>query len=218
MDYEAARHNMIESQIRTNKVTNRALLDVLASVPRERFVPPERAFAAYVDEDIPVAPGRYLMEPMVFARLVQLAEPKPTDRALLVGSGTGYGAAVLARLVDAVVALESDPALVARAREQIYRLAFESNLLQVEGPLPQGWPEKAPYDVILLEGSAELVPQALFDQLGNGGRLVAVIDDEEGIGRAVLHTRRDDVLSHRPYFDAAVSRLPGFERPQGFVF
>jgi protein-L-isoaspartate(D-aspartate) O-methyltransferase len=218
MDYEAARRNMIESQIRTNKVTHRALLDALASLPRERYVPPDRAFAAYVDEDIPVAPGRYLLEPMVFARLVQLAEPKPVDRALVVGSGTGYGAAVLARLVNTVVALESDPALAARGREQIYRQAVESNVVQVEGPLPQGWPEKAPYDVILLEGSAELVPQALLDQLGDGGRLVAVIADDEGVGRAVLHTRRDDVLSHRAYFDAAVPQLPGFERPRGFVF
>ena len=218
MDYEAARRNMIESQIRTNKVTHRALLDALASLPRERYVPPDRAFAAYVDEDIPVAPGRYLLEPMVFARLVQLAEPEPVDRALVVGSGTGYGAAVLARLVSTVVALESDPALAARGREQIYRQAVESNVVQVEGPLPQGWPEKAPYDVILLEGSAELVPQALLDQLGDGGRLVAVIADDEGVGRAVLHTRRDDVLSHRAYFDAAVPRLPGFERARGFVF
>jgi protein-L-isoaspartate(D-aspartate) O-methyltransferase len=218
MDYEAARRNMIESQIRTNKVTHRALLDALASLPRERFVPPERAFAAYVDEDIQIAPGRYLMEPMVFARLVQLAEPKPADRALIVGSGTGYGAAVLARLVSSVVALESDPALVARGREQIYRQAVEGNVLPVEGLLPQGWPEKAPYDVILLEGAAALVPQALFDQLGDGGRLVAVLVDDEGVGRAVLHTKRDNVLSHRAYFDAAVRWLPGFERPRGFVF
>ena len=97
MDYEAARRNMVESQIRTNKVTHAALLDALSAVPRERFLPPDRAFAAYVDDDVLVAPGRYLMEPMVFARLVQLAEPVARDRALLVGAGAGYGAAVLAR-------------------------------------------------------------------------------------------------------------------------
>ena len=96
MDYEAARRNMVDSQIRTNKVTHAGLLAALSSVPRERFLPADRAFAAYVDDDIPMAPGRFLMEPMVFARLVQLAEPMPEDRALVIGSGPGYGAAVLA--------------------------------------------------------------------------------------------------------------------------
>ena len=114
MDYEAARRNMVESQIRTNKVTHAALLDALSAVPRERFLPPDRAFAAYVDDDVLVAPGRYLMEPMVFARLVQLAEPAAGDRVLLVGAGAGYGAAVLARLDASVTALESDLALAAR--------------------------------------------------------------------------------------------------------
>ena len=123
MDYETARRNMVESQIRTNKVTHAALLAALAAVPRERFVPAERAHAAYVDEDIPLAAGRYLMEPMIFARLVQEAEATPTDNALLVGSATGYGAAVMAPLVRSVVALECDPALAAKGREQFARLA-----------------------------------------------------------------------------------------------
>ena len=126
MDYEAARRNMVESQIRTNKVTHAALLDALSAVPRERFLPPDRAFAAYVDDDVLVAPGRYLMEPMVFARLVQLAEPAAGDRALLVGAGAGYGAAVLARLVASVTALESDPALAARGKPELATLAVEN--------------------------------------------------------------------------------------------
>ncbi len=216
MDYETARRNMIESQIRTNKVTHAALLDALAAVPRERFLPPERAFAAYVDEDIPVAPGRYLMEPMVFARLVQLAEPRPADRALVAGSGCGYGAAVLARLVASVVALESDPQLAARGRERFAQLGIRE-ASQVTGPLARGWPGAAPYDLILIEGAVEEVPQPLVDQLGDGGRLVTVVQAER-IGRATRFVKRDSVVSHRPYFDAAVPILAEFRRPRGFVF
>lgn len=216
MDYETARRNMVESQIRTNKVTHAALLAALAAIPRERFVPAERAHAAYVDEAIPLAAGRYLMEPMVFARLVQVAEPGPSDSALVVGSATGYGAAVLARLVKSVVALESDPALAVKGREQFARLGV-MGATQVEGPLEQGWPRGAPYDLILLEGAAEVIPQGLFDQLADGGKLMAVII-AEGLGRAILYTKRANVLSHRAVFDAAVHPLPGFEGKRGFVF
>lgn len=216
MDYETARRNMVESQIRTNKVTHAALLAALAAIPRERFVPAERAHAAYVDEAIPLAAGRYLMEPMVFARLVQVAEPGPSDSALVVGSATGYGAAVLARLVKSVVALESDPALAVKGREQFARLGV-MGATQVEGPLEQGWPRGAPYDLILLEGAAEVIPQGLFDQLADGGKLMAVII-AEGMGRAILYTKRANVLSHRAVFDAAVHPLPGFEGKRGFVF
>jgi protein-L-isoaspartate(D-aspartate) O-methyltransferase len=216
MDYETARRKMVESQIRTNKVTHTALLAALASVPRERFVPAERAHAAYVDEDIPLAAGRYLMEPMIFARLVQEADPRPGDNALLVGSATGYGAAVLEPLVKTATALESDPALAAKGREQFARLSV-IGASQVEGPLAQGWSRGAPYDLIMLEGSAEVISPALFDQLADGGRLMAVIV-AAGVGRAILHTKKSNILSHRAVFDAAVHALPGFEGERGFVF
>ena len=216
MDYEAARRNMVESQIRTNKVTHPGLLAALSSVPRERFLPADRAFAAYVDDDIPMAPGRFLMEPMVFARLVQLAEPKPDDRALVIGSGLGYGAAVLAHLVASIVALESDSGLAARGKDQLAQLAIH-NVVQVTGPLAQGWASSAPYDLILIEGSVEEIPQALFGQMADGGRLVAVVATE-GVGRATLFMEREKVISHRPYFDAAVPALADFRRQRGFVF
>jgi protein-L-isoaspartate(D-aspartate) O-methyltransferase len=217
MDYETARRNMVESQIRTNKVTHEALLAALASVPRERFVPAERSQVAYVDDDIALGGGRYLMEPMIFARLVQEADPVPDDNALIVGSATGYSAAVLAPLVKSVTALESDPALAARGREQFARLIV-IGATQVEGPLTQGWARGSPYSLILLEGSAETIPQALFDQLADGGRLMAVISSGGGVGRAVLHTKRANVLSHRALFDAAINPLPGFQPEPGFVF
>jgi protein-L-isoaspartate(D-aspartate) O-methyltransferase len=216
MDYETARRNMVESQIRTNKVTHAALLAALAAVPRERFVPAERVHAAYVDHDIPLAAGRYLMEPMIYARLVQVVDPQPSENALVVGSATGYGAAVLARLVKSVTALESDPALAGRGREQLTQQGVVG-ATQVEGPLEQGWPRGAPYDLILLEGASEVIPQTLFDQLADGGRLVAVIV-AEGVGRAVLHTKQANIVSHRAVFDAAIHPLPGFTRSRGFVF
>ena len=216
MDYETARRNMVEGQIRTNKVTHAALLAAMAAVPRERFVPAERAHVAYVDEDIPLGGGRYLMEPMVFARLVQIAEPDPGESALLVGSATGYGAAILARLVKSVTALERDPALAAKGREQFARQSV-IGAVQVEGPLEQGWSRGAPYDLILLEGSAETIPQPLFDQLAEGGRLAAVMA-AGGVGQAVLHEKRANILSHRAIFDAAVHPLPGFAVRRGFVF
>ena len=216
MDYELARRNMVESQIRTNKVTNADLLRALETVPRERFLPAEWAHAAYVDEDVPLTPGRYLMEPMVFARLVQLADPQVTDRALVVGSGSGYGAAVLATLVRSVIALESDPALAARGREQFARLAID-RATQADGPLAEGWPLKAPYDLVLMEGAVEVLPGALFEQLADGGRLVAVVETD-GIGRATLFDKRNDVLSHRVVFDASVPLLPGLKHKRGFVF
>ena len=216
MDYEAARRNMVDSQIRTNKVTHPGLLAALSSVPRERFLPADRAFAAYVDDDIPMAPGRFLMEPMVFARLVQLAEPKPDDRALVIGSGLGYGAAVLAHLVASIVALESDAGLAARGKDQLAQLAIH-NVIQVTGPLAQGWASSAPYDLILIEGSVEEIPQALFGQMADGGRLVAVVA-MEGVGRATLFMERQKVISHRPYFDAGVPALAEFRRQRGFVF
>jgi protein-L-isoaspartate(D-aspartate) O-methyltransferase len=216
MDYETARRNMVEGQIRTNKVTHEALLAALASVPRERFVPAERAPVAYVDDDIALGGGRYLMEPMIFARLVQEADPKRTDNALIVGSASGYGAAVLAPLVKSVTALESDPALAARGREQFARLSV-IGAAQVEGPLAQGWARESPYDLIVLEGAVEQVSQALFDQLADGGRLMAVIAGQS-VGRANLHTKKDNILSHRAIFDAAVHPLPGFQAARGFVF
>jgi protein-L-isoaspartate(D-aspartate) O-methyltransferase len=216
MDYELARRNMVESQIRTNKVTNAELLKALEALPRERFLPPEWTHAAYVDENLPLAPGRYLMEPMVFARLVQLADPKVTDRALVVGSGSGYGAAVLANLVRSVVALESDFGLAARGREQFARLRIDG-ATQVDGPLTEGWVLKAPFEIILVEGAAEVLPGTLFEQLADGGRLVAVIETD-GIGRATLFDKRNDILSHRTVFDASVPVLPGLKRKRGFVF
>ena len=216
MDYAAARRNMVECQIRPNKVTDKAVLDALLSVPRELFVPARLRGIAYVDEDIEIAPGRCLMEPMVFARLLQLAALRPTDVVLDIGCGTGYSAAVLARLANTVVAVECDAGLAARATELLAELSID-NAVVLKGPLNRGCPEQGPYDAVFLDGGAATVPAAVLDQLGEGGRLVAVVQ-HDGLGRATLMRRGGGVLSSRIAFDASVAPLPGFAVEPGFVF
>lgn len=214
--FATARHNMVESQIRTNKVTDPALIGAFGELPRERFVPEGLRSVAYVDEDLELTRGRFLMEPMVLARLLQLAAPKPEDIALDVGCGSGYASAVLARLCSAVVALESDRGLLARANALFDELQI-NNVVVVEGALTEGYPRQAPYNVILVDGAVERIPQALFDQLAEGGRLVTVQRDG-GVGRGTLFLKSEGVVSHRPIFDAATPVLPGFRAEPHFVF
>jgi len=215
-DYVRARTNMVENQLRPNRVTDERLLAAMAEVPREAFVPEVLRGTACVDEDLPLGGGRYLMEPVVFARLVQAARITAADVVLDVGCATGYSAAVLARLAATVVALEEDAGLQARAEANLAELEV-TDATVVAGPLRDGFADQAPYDVIVIEGAVEAVPEALSDQLGEGGRLVAVVG-EGAVGRAALFLRVDGVLSRRDLFDAAVPRLPGFEVAPGFVF
>lgn len=214
--FATARHNMVESQIRTNKVTSPAVIGAFSELPRERFVPEGLRGVAYVDEDIELTHGRFLMEPMILARLIQIAAPKPEDIALDVGCGSGYASAVLARLCSAVVALESDRGLIARANALFGEMQI-NNIVVVEGALTAGYPRQAPYNVILLNGAVERIPQALFDQLADGGRLVTVHMDG-GVGRGTLYLKSAGIVSRRPIFDAATPVLPGFNAEPHFVF
>lgn len=221
IDYAAARLNMVESQLRTNKVTAPAVIDAFLAVPRELFVPSALRGIAYVDEDIPLGNGRALMEPMVLARLLQLAAIRPGDKVLAVGCATGYAAALLAGLSGSVIALECDKRLAAIARDLLAKLGAGAQV--VEGALAEGWPMAAPYDVILLDGAVAEVPHRLGEQLAEGGRLVGVRAPAaspvgRGMGEAVLMTRWEGVLSSRPVFDAAVQMLPGCGRVPSFVF
>jgi protein-L-isoaspartate(D-aspartate) O-methyltransferase len=216
-DFAAARHNMIEGQIRTNKVTDPALLDALAALPREQFVPAERKAAAYIDDDIRLGGDRYMMEPMVLARLLQAAEPTRTEVALDVGCGTGYATALLARLTATAIGLESDGALERTARETLSRLAVD-NALVVEGKFAYGYPQRGPYDVILVNGAVTEFPPALFDQLAEGGRLVGVRRAGTGPGAAMLMLKRHGAVAGRTLFEAATPYLAGFQPKPRFVF
>nr|MDJ0981545.1 protein-L-isoaspartate O-methyltransferase [Kiloniellales bacterium] len=198
-------------------VTDTGVLDAFAAVPRERFLPEARAGVAYIDEDLEVAPGRYLMEPMVLARLLQAARIEATDMVLDVGCTTGYSSAVLARLADTVVALESDPALCERANQTLQDLGID-NAVVVTADLTAGYEKQAPYDVILLGGAVAELPEAILSQLAEGGRLVTVMASQAHLGQAVLVRRNAGQASRRVLFDAAVRELPGFAAAPGFVF
>jgi protein-L-isoaspartate(D-aspartate) O-methyltransferase len=217
MDYAAARQHMIDSQIRTNKVTDQSVIEALASVPREAFVAEAQKKLAYIDRPVAIGAGRRMTEPMVLARLLQVAHLKPSDTALVVGAGTGYSAAILARLVRKVVALESAPELAERAKTILAGLGH-GNVSVAAGDLGAGRAADGPYDFILVDGAAEVVPEALTAQLADRGRLAVVIKDQGVVGRGTLFTRADGVVSQRAIFDADTEVLPGFTRPQRFVF
>ena len=217
VDFATARLNMVESQIRTNKVTDPHLLDAFETIPRERFVPERLRGIAYIDEDVALGGERYVMEPMVLAKLLQAARPGPEDVALDLGCGSGYATAILSRLVATVVALEADAALAAAAIRTLDELEID-NAVVVEGPLAEGYPRQAPYNIILLGGAVAEVPAAIADQLAEGGRLVTVVSVGAGLGRATLMQRDGGVISSRILCDAAVPVLPGFEAAPGFVF
>jgi protein-L-isoaspartate(D-aspartate) O-methyltransferase len=217
MDFAAARINMVESQLRTNKVADEAVLDAFLMVPRERFVPVAFHDTAYLDDDLPLGNGRALLEPMVLARLLAAAKIRGTDKVLDIGCASGYSAAILARIAGSVVAVEEDKALAEQARARLAELGVR-HVAVIEGPLARGHAAGAPYDVIVIEGALAAVPEALAAQLAEGGRLVGVVKAGAGVGRATLMNRVQGVLSRRPLFDAAAPLLPGFAPAPSFVF
>lgn len=217
MKFEDARRIMVDSQLRPNRVTDERVLAAMGSVPRERFVPETLRPIAYVDEDLEFAPGRCNMEPLVLGRLLQAAAPRRDDVALVVGAGSGYAAAVLAQLCDAVFALEDDAALAASMTALLADLALD-NIVVVEGLLSDGLAKQGPFDVILVDGGVDTLPDALVDQLSKSGRLVAVLGARAGVGRATLVQRGPGGVSRRILFDASVPMLPEFKKEAGFVF
>ncbi len=217
VDYAAARTRMVDSQLRTNKVTDRRLLEAFEAIPRELFVPEHKRGIAYVDEDISIGDGRYLMEPMVLARLLQAADFGATDMVLDIGCGTGYSSAILAQVAATVVAMEQDEALSGRANRTLSDLGVD-NVIVIEEPLTDGYAKQAPYNVILIAAAVAEVPAALYGQLADGGRLVTVIKDRPGLGQASLIQRAGEVVSRRHLFDAGTPELADFAREPGFVF
>ncbi|WP_430913471.1 protein-L-isoaspartate O-methyltransferase family protein [Methylobacterium sp. sgz302541] len=213
LDYAQARRLMVDCQLRTFDVTDIAVLDAFDAVPRERFVPRGQEDFAYVDRAVPLGGDRRVLPaPMLLARMIQSLALKPGARVLDVGTGYGYGAALMAELGAVVTALESDPALAGAARERL-----DAKAEVVEGPLPAGAPGKAPFDAILVEGRVEVRPQGLLDQLADGGRLVCVLGKDRA-AKATLFVRAGDAFGARPLFDAALPGLPAFAVETGFAF
>ena len=215
--FDEMRQAMIDCQLRTTGVSDPRVVEAFAAVPRERFVPAERAMVAYLDEDLAIAPGRYLMEPMAFGQLLMGARFRADERVLIVGAGTGYAAAAIARLAGEVVAVEQDPELAAKARANLDDLGV-ANATVVEGLLAGGWSAGAPYDVLFFDGAVEAVPPALLGQLKDGGRVVGVVVDEDGVQRAATGVVVGGSFGLAEFTDISVRPLPGFERPKRFTF
>jgi protein-L-isoaspartate(D-aspartate) O-methyltransferase len=212
---ESARFNMVEAQIRTSNVTDPRIHAAMGAVAREKFVPHAARALAYADVPVAVAPGRYLLDPRSFAKLLQLAQITAEDRVLDVACGTGYSSAVLGRLAAEVIALEQDADLVRVASELLANVVGKVEVVQ--GGLIEGVKGQAPFDVIFVNGAIEQTPDTLLAQLAEGGRLVTVMR-ESGQARAWLFVKQNGQVGRRPDFDADVPLLAGFKKAMGFIF
>jgi protein-L-isoaspartate(D-aspartate) O-methyltransferase len=212
-NYEHMRRAMVASTLRTTGVNDPRVLAAIGAVPRERFLPAERVGVAYADTLVPLGNGRELNSPMALGRMLSEAVPQEGERALVIGAATGYAAAVLDRLVGSVAATEEDPELIEFAR---HALAGTSVKL-VKTPLTKGYADDAPYDLILIDGAVEQVPQAIIEQLVDGGRLATAILDQ-GVSRISIGRRVGEGFGIAPITDWAAAVLPGFMKPRTFSF
>lgn len=212
-NYEHMRRAMVASTLRTTGVNDPRVLAAMGAVPRERFVPSERAAMAYADALVPLGHGRELNSPLALGRMLSEAGPQEGERALVVGAATGYAAAVLARLVGPVVATEEEPGLIEVARHAL----AGTGVKLVKTPLVRGYADDAPYDLILIDGAVETVPQALIDQLADGGRLAVSLLDQ-GVSRISIGRRVGDSFGIAPLTDVAAAILPAFAKPKVFSF
>ncbi len=218
IDYTKARVNMVDCQLRTNGVTEPGILECFSSVPREAFLDGDLKQSAYVDDDLPL-PGGFLMEPLVFARMVEVAKPVPVDNVLNLGDITGYASAILSGISGKVITLEQRPGWLKAAQAQWSALG-RGNIEVDAGDVFNGCPAHAPYSLIIINGAVTQVPETLLAQLRNGGRLVTVVRTAgRKTGEVMLFEKdADGVYSHRAIFDASVPYLPGCEPPQTFKF
>lgn len=217
MDFANARRHMVESQVRTNDVTDVRLQAALETIPRELFLPSELRAQAYVERELEYAPGRRLLTARDFAKLAAAAAPAPGDLVLNAVCGSGYSTAIFAQLTEMVVALESDEALCAKAQDNFDTLGC-GNAAAIVGDPWKGAPDQGPFDLIFICGVIEREPELLLQQLKDGGRLAAIMR-RDGVSRGVIYVRSGDAFAYTEKFDAtAKTPLPGFEAPKTFVF
>jgi protein-L-isoaspartate(D-aspartate) O-methyltransferase len=214
--YAGLRRAMVESQLRVDRVTDEVVIRSMRRVPRELFVPADYAGRAYVDELVPLGQGRFVLQPVVLGRLLSAATPRAGDRALVVGCGLGYATAVLTDIGVTVTSIDSDSGFVAKAATNLATAGY-GQMKVVCGPMQDGVPANAPYDLILVEGAMEAIPVGLASQLAIGGKLVGVVM-ENGVGRGILGRKGEQDFGFSAFMDAMVPVLPGFGRPKGFTF
>ena len=216
-DYTQARKNMVDCQLRTNKLVQNEIIDAFLKIPREKFVDPSLEEVAYSDKEVLAGSGRKLIQPMLLARMIQSFETKANDVVLDVGCSTGYSSAIMADLVATVVALESDINLVKRATDNFITLSID-NAVTIEGPLLGGYAAQGPYDVICVAGAISFVPDTLIEQLAEGGRLGAVIGNGKNLGQVVKIIKKNGHVVKLNLFNAYACKLPGFETEEEFKF
>jgi protein-L-isoaspartate(D-aspartate) O-methyltransferase len=218
--FSTARQKMVDGQVRPSDVTDIRIIDAMLEVPREAFVPQDQRALAYLDLDLDVSDKasvkRFLIKPALMARMLQAAQIQDTDRVLVVGCATGYMAAVVAKFAGQVMATENEPSLVTKANSVLAELGLGNVTVQTSGAA-EGDPAAAPFDVIMVNGASEIVPEGLYRQLQEGGRLVGVFAMTQP-PRATIVTHSHDDFGSRPLFDASAPVLPGLERLPAFVF
>ncbi|GIR79797.1 MAG: protein-L-isoaspartate O-methyltransferase [Alphaproteobacteria bacterium] len=218
MDFKIARKNMVENQIRANKVTSLNVINAFLDVPREKFVPDALQEISYVDEDIQLSRNRFMMKPMILARLFQSLNLKGNENILHVGSNSGYGSAILSRMCSSVISLESDKKLFETSIHTFSNMGFD-NVVPLHGSMENGVEKEAPFDIIFIEGSIETEPKSLFGQLNENGKLIAIIRPANiKIGKAKLFFKISNEIGLENLFDAQVSKLSIFKSKTKFSF
>ena len=218
MDFVLARKNMVESQIRTNRVTSLSVINAFREVPRERFVPTNINEVSYNDEEINLYRNRYMMKPMLLARFFQELNFNGNETVLHIGSNTGYASAVLSKLCSAVITIESDKKLYEKSIEVLSELSFD-NVVPLHGLMEMGVPDEAPFDVIFIEGAIEEHPKLLFDQLLVSGQLATVLRPYNSpLGKGVIFYKHENSIGPIELFDAQCLTLPIFKTKSKFVF
>ena len=211
-----ARKNMILSQLEPNNISNKKLLSAMGNIPREKFLSEKSNAQAYLDSNIEIEDGRYLVSPMIFAKMIQFANIKPNEVVLDIGCCTGYSTAIIAHLAATVVGLESNKRFIEKATELLGHLEID-NAAVVQGDLEKGYPEQGPYDVIILNGSTVNLPENILDQISDGGRVI-YIEGLAPLGKAVYFEKRGKVFGKKILFDAVAPIIPGFEQNPKFQF
>ena len=214
-DYKARRIMMVDTQVRPSDVTKFPIIDAMLSVPRESYVPDRKREAAYIGENLAIDSSRVMLEPRTLAKMLEALDVQPSHVALDIGCGLGYSTAVLAQLCDFVVAVEDDEDRAQEAQSILSENGVD-NAAVMTAALTEGAAKSGPYDIIMIQGGVEAVPETLLDQLREGGRIACVFL-EGSLGVVRIGYKIDGAVNWRFAFNAGAPVLPGFEKPRAFA-